>query len=82
MSELADKKRLTVLFITKDLGVISQLCNLVAVRYAGRIVESGSVEGIIATSRYPYTKALLDAVQTNDLLVPMNRPGFAGGWFV
>ena len=62
LRELADKKALAILFITHDLGVVSQLCSHVAVMYAGRIVESGSVEEIIDRPRHPYTLKLMDTV--------------------
>ncbi|MDE4618721.1 ABC transporter ATP-binding protein [Sinorhizobium meliloti] len=59
---LADEKGLAVLFITHDLGIVSQLCDRVAVMYAGRIVESGSVEDVIDHPRHPYTIRLLGTV--------------------
>lgn len=62
LSELADKNNLAVLFITHDLGVVSQLCDRVAVMYAGQIVETGSVEDIIDHPRHPYTSKLMDTV--------------------
>lgn len=64
LRELADKKDLTVLFITHDLGVVSQLCNRVTVMYAGRIVESGSVADVIDNPRHPYTVKLMNTVPT------------------
>ena len=64
LQQLAAEKGLTVLFITHDLGVVTQLCNRVAVMYAGRVVESGSVEDIIETARHPYTSKLLSTVPT------------------
>ena len=64
LRELADRSGLTVLFITHDLGVVSQLCNRVAVMYAGRIVESGSVADVIDTPRHPYTVKLMNTVPT------------------
>lgn len=62
LRELADKKNLSVLFITHDLGVVSQLCKRVAVMYAGQIVETGSVEEIVDRPRHPYTLKLMDTV--------------------
>lgn len=49
----------SVLLITHDLGVIAQMCNRVAVIYAGRIRECGSVEDIFLNPKDPYTRALL-----------------------
>lgn len=62
LRRLADEKGLAVLFITHDLGIVSQLCDRVAVMYAGRIVESGSVEAVIDHPRHPYTAKLLGTV--------------------
>ena len=48
-----------VLFITHDMGVIAQMCDAVAVMYAGRIVERGSVADVFEHPRHPYTFGLL-----------------------
>ena len=49
----------SVIFITHDLGVIAQLCDTVAVMYAGRIVEFNTVGEIFRQPRHPYTQGLL-----------------------
>jgi len=51
-----------VLFITHDMGVVAQMCDEVAVMYAGRIVEQGGVEEVFYRSRHPYTRGLLRSV--------------------
>ena len=51
----------SVIFITHDLGVIAQLCDTVAVMYAGKIVEYNTVDEIFRNPRHPYTLALLDS---------------------
>jgi len=48
-----------VLFITHDMGVVAEMCDEVAVMYAGRIVEEGDVIEIFERSRHPYTAGLL-----------------------
>ena len=52
----------SVLFITHDLGIVAEICDAVAVMYAGKIVEYGDVFSIFKTPRHPYTRALLRAL--------------------
>ena len=52
---------LAMIFITHDLGVVSQVAARVAVMYAGRIVEEGPVQEILGDPRHPYTAGLLRA---------------------
>lgn len=62
LKSVISERRLGVLFITHDLGVVSRMCDRVAVMYAGRIVELGDVEQILFEPGHPYTRALLRAV--------------------
>jgi peptide/nickel transport system ATP-binding protein len=55
-------KGASVLFITHNLGVASEVCDRVAVMYAGRLCEVAGVEDMFLHPLHPYTKALLDAV--------------------
>jgi peptide/nickel transport system ATP-binding protein len=50
------------MLITHDLSVISETCDKIAVMYAGRIVEYGTVESVYLTPIHPYTKGLIDAI--------------------
>ena len=58
------KKRIgaAVLFITHDMGVVAEMCDQVAVMYAGRIVEQASAVDVFKHSRHPYTKGLLNSL--------------------
>lgn len=56
---LSEERGLAVLIVTHDLGVISRFADSVAVMYAGRIVEQGSVAQLLREPRHPYTEALL-----------------------
>jgi peptide/nickel transport system ATP-binding protein len=64
--ELLDalKKRfqMAVLLITHDLGVVAETGQRVAVLYAGRVVENGTVEQIFSAPQHPYTRGLLDSL--------------------
>ncbi len=51
----------SVIFITHDLGVIAQLCDTVAVMYAGKIIEYNTVDEIFRNPRHPYTQGLLES---------------------
>ncbi len=53
---------MAILFVTHDLGVIADLCDRVAVMYAGQIVEEAAVEELFAHPRHPYTAGLLGAM--------------------
>lgn len=59
IKEMQSQKDLSVIFITHDLGVVANVADRVAVMYAGRIVEYGTVEDIFYNPQHPYTWALL-----------------------
>jgi peptide/nickel transport system permease protein len=62
LDELRRTRSLSILFITHDFGVVSQLCDRVAVMYAGRIVEVGETEDVLARPAHPYTARLIECV--------------------
>ena len=55
-----------VLLITHDLGVVTNLCDRVAVMYAGRVVETGSVTSIFERAAHPYTKVLMSGLEQEE----------------
>jgi peptide/nickel transport system permease protein len=59
---------MAVLFVTHDLGVIADLCDRVAVMYAGQIVEQASVHDLFERPQHPYTAGLLGAMPQVGLL--------------
>ena len=59
MRDLRKRFDSAILFITHDLGVVAEICDRVAVMYAGEIVESGDLEDIFYDARHPYSKGLL-----------------------
>jgi peptide/nickel transport system ATP-binding protein len=62
MSELQQRLRLTYLFISHNLAVVSQIADRVGVMYLGRVVELAPTAQLFARPRHPYTRMLLDAV--------------------
>ncbi len=59
LQELQQRNGMAILFITHDLGVVSEIADRVLVMYKGNIVESGTVEDIFRKPQHPYTKGLL-----------------------
>ena len=51
-----------MILITHDLGVVAEMCDRVAVMYAGEIVEEGDVAGLFADPKHPYTRGLIGSV--------------------
>ena len=62
IKELNKKRGTSVLFISHDLGVVSNTCERIIVMYAGEVVESGKTEKVLTHPRHPYTKSLLKAL--------------------
>ena len=53
---------MSIVLVTHDLAVIAEVCDRLAVMYAGRIVELGGVDEVLTSPRHPYTSALLESV--------------------
>ena len=62
MSDLKEKLGTALLMITHDLGVVAKVCDSVAVMYAGKIVEYGTLEDIFNDTRHPYTEGLFTSL--------------------
>ena len=62
IKDLAQEYGFTTIYITHDLGVVANVADIVAVMYAGQIVEYGTVEDIFYDSRHPYTWGLLSSL--------------------
>ena len=60
------ERGMSVVLVTHDLGVAAQVCDRIAVMYAGRIVEIGAVDTIIESPRHPYTCGLMSAIPPVD----------------
>lgn len=62
LDDLRRSRGLAIVFITHDFGVVGQLCDRVAVMYAGRIVEEGPTQSVLETPTHPYTARLMACV--------------------
>jgi len=62
LHDLIRDKKTAALYITHNLGVVAQLCDRVAVLYAGELVEDAETHALFQGSLHPYTKGLLDSV--------------------
>lgn len=62
LDDLRKTRGLAIVFITHDFGVVAQLCDRVAVMYAGRIVEEGPTKAILDAPMHPYTARLMACV--------------------
>jgi oligopeptide transport system ATP-binding protein len=67
IKDIQEKMKISVIYITHDLGVVARVADFVNVMYAGRIVETGSCEEIFYDPRHPYTWGLLSAMPSLDM---------------
>ena len=65
LKEIHKAEKTSIVLITHDLPVVAGLCERIMVMYAGRIVESGTIDDIFHHARHPYTQALLAATPQN-----------------
>ena len=66
LRDIQEETKLSIIFITHDFGIVANMCDRVAVMYAGRLVESGPVRSIFNAPKHPYTQALLKSVPAMD----------------
>ena len=62
MRDLKAKFNMSMLMITHDFGIIAEICDRVAVMYAGRIIESGTLEDVFDNHYHPYTRGLFESI--------------------
>lgn len=67
MKDLQKKTGTSIILITHDLGVVAEMCDRVIVMYAGKVIETGTVDDIFYNPQHPYTKGLLRSVPRLDL---------------
>lgn len=66
LADLGTQYGTAVILITHNLGVVARSCNRVAVMYAGKVVETGTVSAVFAAPQHPYTRDLLGATPSLD----------------
>ncbi|MFN3431102.1 MAG: ABC transporter ATP-binding protein [Candidatus Sericytochromatia bacterium] len=62
MRDIRDRNNAAIMMITHDLGVVAELCDSVAVMYAGKVVEYTDVDTIFKNPQHPYTQGLLNSI--------------------
>jgi len=62
MLDLKRQLGTSMIFITHDLGIVAEICDEVAVMYAGRIIERGTLEEVFNRTRHPYTEGLFNSI--------------------
>ena len=74
MSELKEKYDTSMIMITHDLGIVAEVCDTVAVMYAGRIVEHGTLEDVFNHTLHPYTEGLFNSLPNIKNRTAMLKP--------
>ena len=62
LKEMQQQSNMGLILVTHNLGIVAEVCDSVAIMYAGRIVESGSVFRVYGEPTHPYTRGLMDAL--------------------
>ena len=76
--DLRDETGAAVILVTHDLGVVADIADRIAVMYAGRIVEQGTLDEIFYDPQHPYTWGLLGSITRVDRPRPERLPAIAG----
>lgn len=78
LMDLQEKMDMTYMFVTHDLSVVRHIADDISVMYLGQMVETGPTKVIFEETAHPYTKALLSAIPSTDILHPMKRVKLQG----
>jgi len=62
MKSLREKYETSMLMITHDLGIVAEICDMVSIVYAGRVIEHGTLEDVFDNTRHPYTEGLFNSL--------------------
>ena len=69
LEEIQKSSNLSMIVVTHDFGIVSKICDRVAVMYAGRIIEQAKIEDLFDNPKHPYTKALMNSLSEMDTRV-------------
>lgn len=78
LMDLQESIGLTYMFITHNLAVVRHISTNISVMYLGQLVETSSTQELFDHPLHPYTKALLSAIPTTDVLAPKKRISLRG----
>jgi len=78
LKQLQQERGTALLLITHDLGVIAEMCDVVVVMYAGKVVEQASVYDLFDNPKHPYTQGLLASMPTLDTVPKSRLPTIEG----
>jgi oligopeptide/dipeptide ABC transporter ATP-binding protein len=73
-----ERRGMSLILITHDLGVVASICERVIVMYAGQVVEAGPIDGIFASPAHPYTRGLLKSAPRIDGELGARLPSIGG----
>ena len=79
LEKLRKELNMGMILITHDLSILSETCDKIAVMYAGKIAELGTVDDIFNHPMHPYTKRLLDCfpnIHSTERVIPDGIPGY------
>ena len=62
LKDIQQESGVALIFVTHNLGIVAKMCDKMAVMYAGKIVEQGSVRDLFRSAKHPYTQALLGSM--------------------
>lgn len=74
MKKLKDELNTAMILITHDLGVVAEVCDRVAIMYAGEIVENASIEDLFENPKHPYTQGLFGSIPNLEEEVERLKP--------
>jgi len=62
LKDIQKERKIAIIFVTHDFGIVAKMCDKVAVMYAGKILEMAGVRAIFNSPAHPYTQALMQSV--------------------